>query len=151
MVTGSATTAGGTTHAFLYSNGAMTDLGTLGGTISFGEAINSSGQITGQAYLSGNDAAHAFLYSNGEMVDLNSAIGSAASVYTLIDARGINDSGQIIVVGLVTATSQPVMLLLIPNSAEAAVSSADAPVPLWALVALGVGLLVMVQLRARAR
>jgi uncharacterized membrane protein len=37
-------------RAFLYSNGAMVDLGTLGGAVSAALAINNNGQITGAAY-----------------------------------------------------------------------------------------------------
>jgi uncharacterized membrane protein len=37
------------THAFLWSNGTMTDLGTLGGNYSQGLSINLSGQVVGSA------------------------------------------------------------------------------------------------------
>ena len=55
-------TSNSTIHAFLYSNGQMTDLGTLGGSQSCGYGINASGQITG--YSNTGTAEHAFLYSN---------------------------------------------------------------------------------------
>jgi probable HAF family extracellular repeat protein len=61
-------------HAFVYSDGAMQDLGTLGGTLSGGLAINASGQVTGWSFIAGSKAYHAFLYSNGHMTDLNSLI-----------------------------------------------------------------------------
>src|ERR1700730_8555199 len=57
-------------HAFLYSNGSMIDLGTLGGTYSEGHAVNDSGQVTGEATTTGNTARHAFLYSGGSMIDV---------------------------------------------------------------------------------
>src|SRR5579864_2292451 len=41
-------------HAFLYSGTTLTDLGTLGGSTSEGNWINSSGQIVGKADLTGN-------------------------------------------------------------------------------------------------
>jgi probable HAF family extracellular repeat protein len=62
-------------HAFLYSNGSLMDLGTLGGSvaysISFGNAINNLGQVTGLTTIEtgSNGASYngAFLYSNGTM------------------------------------------------------------------------------------
>jgi probable HAF family extracellular repeat protein len=72
------------THAFLYSGGHMTDLGTLGESNSVAKGINAGGQVVGYAYTAGQ-AELAFLYSDGTMTDL----GPGA-------AYGINDSGQIV-------------------------------------------------------
>jgi len=66
----------------------VTDLGTLGGTSSSGEAINNSGQVTGWSYPS-SGPQHAFLYSNGHMTDLGTLGGS----YTV--GYGINGRGQV--------------------------------------------------------
>jgi probable HAF family extracellular repeat protein len=59
-----------TTHAFVYSNGTMTDLGTLGvaGGYSSGLGINDAGAVVGGAGLYGG--AHPFLYMHGTMTDL---------------------------------------------------------------------------------
>jgi probable HAF family extracellular repeat protein len=86
----------------------------LGGTTSRGYGINASGQVTGWAFTS-SGVEHAFLYSNGVMVDLNSEIGSSTG-YTLVSGEAINDSGQIVVNGSVTATGQDLALLLTPTS-----------------------------------
>ncbi len=81
-------------HAFLYSNGKMTDLGTLGGqNVSVGTGINDSGQVVGYAYAS--NGLTAFVDSNGTMTDLNSLISPSCGM-TLLEATGINDAGQII-------------------------------------------------------
>src|SRR5579859_2056029 len=64
-------------HAFTYNAGSITDLGTLGGATSIGNAINSSGQVAGQVDLSGG--THAFLYSNGSLNDLGTLGGSTSS------------------------------------------------------------------------
>ena len=75
-------------HAFLYSNGVMQDIGTLGGQGSEGAGINDSGQVVGNSALS-SGVQHAFLYSNGVMNDLGTLGGTGSS------AGGINDAGQV--------------------------------------------------------
>jgi probable HAF family extracellular repeat protein len=89
QVVGSADTASGYTHAFLYGNGQMTDLGTLGGHESLPKGINDKGQVVGVSdTIDGQH--HAFLYSNGQMTDLGNVVGSDFSI-----ANGINDNGQV--------------------------------------------------------
>jgi probable HAF family extracellular repeat protein len=70
-------------HAFLYSNGTMTDLGTLGGNYSQGKAINLSGDVAGWADTKAG-VADSFLWTGKTMADLGQ-----------LGASGINDSGQI--------------------------------------------------------
>jgi probable HAF family extracellular repeat protein len=48
----------------------LTEIGTLGGTYSYGQALNAAGQVTGYAYTAGDAEAHAFLSSGGSMTDL---------------------------------------------------------------------------------
>jgi probable HAF family extracellular repeat protein len=77
-------------RAFIYSNGTMVKLGTLGGSESHATAINNSGMTVG--YVAGGSlgAAHAFLYSNGTMTDL----GTLGGNYSM--ALDINDAGEIV-------------------------------------------------------
>jgi chitinase len=86
---GTATTSVGANHAFLYTNGVLTDLSALMGK-NFGIAydINNTGQIVG--VTGAQNGYHAFLYSGGTMTDLGT-LGGWLSV-----ARGINDAGQIV-------------------------------------------------------
>jgi probable HAF family extracellular repeat protein len=70
-------------HAFLWGNGTMTDLGTLGGHDSQGNAINLSGEVVGTAQLS-TGFSDGFLWNGKKMIDLGS-----------FNPLGINDSGQI--------------------------------------------------------
>ncbi len=78
-----------TNTAFLYSNGTLTDLGTLGGADSVATGINASGQIVGYSTTT-TGATHAFLYSSGKMTDLGT-LGANGS-----QATGINASGQVV-------------------------------------------------------
>ncbi|HEY2838871.1 MAG TPA: DUF3466 family protein [Pirellulales bacterium] len=79
-------------HAFLYSDGVMQDLGTLGGNESRAYGINDNDEVVGWSDLTGTypDSDHAFLYSQGVMTDIGT-LGSDQSL-----AWGINNSGQVV-------------------------------------------------------
>lgn len=100
-------TAGGEryTHAFVWENGQMTDLGTLHTNpnegFSAASAINDDGVIVGWAE---NDdrQRRAFVYRDGKMYDLNEILylktedgGTITPRITLTEARGINSDGVI--------------------------------------------------------
>ena len=86
----------GGTRAFLYVNSRFTDLGSLGGALSYASAINDAGQIVGTSTLAGADpqAQRAFLYVDGAMHDLNDLVEPLPLL--LSEARKINNRGQII-------------------------------------------------------
>ncbi len=52
---GRSTLANGQLRAFLWEDGAMTDLGTLGGTSSLGLGINDRGQVVGRSRLTSGE------------------------------------------------------------------------------------------------
>ena len=79
-------------HAFLYGNGQMTDLGTVGGgNFSSGSAINDSGQVAGGSSTK-NGGSDAFAWNGTKMTDLGGLAPLAGSGSR---ANGINDSGQV--------------------------------------------------------
>jgi probable HAF family extracellular repeat protein len=87
-------------HAFLWQNGTMTDLGTLGGDNSRAFGINSQGQVVGTAQIAQGDVYHAFLYSGGTMIDLNAQLPANSGWTVISDANSINDNGQIAGTGI---------------------------------------------------
>lgn len=95
-IVGLAGTSAGTEHAFSYSNGTMTDLGTLPGrTGSQANGINDLGTIVGSS--SSNTSTHAFSYGNGGMIDLGTLYpGDFVSQANAIDDAGtiVGNSGQ---------------------------------------------------------
>jgi probable HAF family extracellular repeat protein len=82
-VVGTSYDASGNFLGFVYKNGQMHALGTLGGLWSQAYAINDLGQITGIAYTKDDDvAAHAFLTTGTKLKDLG-VIGGAPTVGAL--------------------------------------------------------------------
>ena len=79
-------------HAFLYSDGVMTDIGLIGRD-SYASGINDSGTVVG-AFLDseGSVTQHAFVYRDGVM----SAINPFNQPDNLSHALGINNNGLII-------------------------------------------------------
>jgi probable HAF family extracellular repeat protein len=80
-------------QGFLYSDGVMTDIGTLGGnggTAAYG--INASADVVGASFTSGNASSHAFVYSGGTMTDIGTLGGSDLTSV----AYGVNNAGQVV-------------------------------------------------------
>jgi len=98
---------GNSSAAFLYSaGGTPMNLGTLPGNVfSTGYGINSAALVVGTSESTGNPATnvnHAFFY-NGVMNDLNTFVlptDPLQPYVKLTDARGINDSGLVVVNGV---------------------------------------------------
>lgn len=91
QVVGGYVTPGGQLNAFTWSNGTLSDLGTLaGGNWSSAYAVNAGGEIVGTSAI-GNGLFRAF-YSNGVgMTSLGTFAGTSGSSY----AMAVNDYGEI--------------------------------------------------------
>lgn len=87
-VVGMIATSKNVTHAVLWQNGDLKDLGTLGGTYAYASDVNDNGQIVGYSETT-DGSLHAFLYNDGKMNDLGTFGGVSSSAY------GISNSGQI--------------------------------------------------------
>jgi probable HAF family extracellular repeat protein len=78
-------------RAFIWQNGVMAYLGTLGGNYTYARAINNAGQVIGTGTTSpDNSQTHSYLWQNGVMTDLGTLGGINASAYA------INSVGQVV-------------------------------------------------------
>jgi probable HAF family extracellular repeat protein len=96
QIAGYASTWNGVIRAFLWQNGKIYDLGTLGGASAAAYSLNAAGQVVGSAdtrlydFTSRRYIYHAFLWQNGEMRDLGTLGGRYSQAY------GINTQGQVV-------------------------------------------------------
>ncbi len=108
-VVGHAATASGYDNAFLETGGVMQDLGTLDGGCSYAYGINDSGAIVGYSWSENENNPVAFVYSEGVMQDLNSLI-PGGSGWQLLEAYGIDASGEITGIGLLNGQASAFLL-----------------------------------------
>ena len=79
-----------TQDPFLWENGKMRDLGTLGGTLGFPTAFNNRGQVVGQSNLTGDLSFHPFLWEREVLTDLGTFGGETGT------SNAINDAGEVV-------------------------------------------------------
>lgn len=109
QVVGYAELAGGEPRAFLFAHGKMKNLGTLpGGTQSFAYGIDDRGRIVGASDAT-DSPLRAFVYIDGVMQDLNKLIPTDSG-WLLTEAKGINESGQIVGYGFLNGELRAFLL-----------------------------------------
>mgnify|MGYP005612179319 FL=1 len=123
----------------------MVDLGTLSsnyyGTGSRATDVNNEGDVVG---FSGSftGAVHGFIYRNGVMTDLNDFLSSEQrNLFSIVEANGINDSGQIIATAIGSFGSYHAVLLT-PTIPEPSTT---------ALLAIGFGAIAWARRRKLSR
>lgn len=92
QITGYSANGDGRQHAFLWSSGSLIDLMPGFSGYSYGFDVNRFGSVVG--IMSSGMSSEAFLWQAGDVVSLSAAM--AGSGWRIYDARGINDSGQIV-------------------------------------------------------
>jgi len=103
-IVGTGAAADGTSRAFIWENGVMTELGTLGGPSSGGVAINDFNQVVGWAETAVSFerkgrvlyVAHAFLWEHGKMIDLGTLGCSSCLADGDSYPTDINDWGEVV-------------------------------------------------------
>ena len=107
-------------HAFLYDNGSMQDLGTLGGSNSAADAINASGQVVGRSEKEvGSIYSFAFLYDGVSMLDLCVLVGCVGAGWDFFEgAFGINDNGDITGLGYINGEARAFLISAVPVPAS---------------------------------
>ena len=78
-------------RAFVWRNGTLAELGTLGGSLSFGYGVNSAGQVVGSSSLP-TPTQRAFIWQNSMMTNLGDPTGDS-NLYSA--AFAINTAGDV--------------------------------------------------------
>ena len=118
-------------HPALFSGGAVTDLGLLGGPLnnSIGYDINNWGEAVGTEQRA-TGGSTGFLFADGRLFDLNTLVDKPDG-WTIISARAINDGHQIAGWGCKGSDCQALLL-----------SPAAIPEPrVWLMLLGGLGLI----------
>jgi probable HAF family extracellular repeat protein len=75
---------------FLWENGRMIGIGTLGGSCGTPNALNNRGQVVGDSFLAGDSTYHPFSWDRGVLTDLGTLGGDNGQ------ALWVNDAGEVI-------------------------------------------------------
>jgi probable HAF family extracellular repeat protein len=99
-------------HAFELFGTALFDIGTLGGHISYGNAVNRRGWIARESSLLGDTVYHAFAFNGAIMRDL----GTLGGIYSY--ALGINTAHQVTGVSRISSLTSTVRQVFSARAAD---------------------------------
>src|SRR6185369_13550624 len=104
-------------------------------------AINNSNVVVGAAFVDSLDTIyHAFVAFDESLIDLNSQLDATGAGWTLIEARGISDSGQIVGTGTLDGTNRVFLLNPLPTTVTG--TATDPNLLITAVAASGNDLLI---------
>ena len=78
-----------TVHPFIWENGQMVDIGTLGGIYGIANRLNNKGQVAGTSSLAGDQPTHPFLWERGKLRDLGTFGGTTGRANWIDEAGGV--------------------------------------------------------------
>jgi uncharacterized repeat protein (TIGR01451 family) len=110
-VAGYSRTTSNVDHAFVYHQGELRDIGTLGGTTSVARSVNWDGHVVGES-RNRSGVNRAFLYANGSMQDLGALYATGQSF-----ARSINGYGEVVGGSQTTASADSTRAFIYRNGA----------------------------------
>lgn len=84
----------GGSHAFVYKDGVLEDLGDLGGANTYALSINEGGDIVGYGATGAGDTLHGFIYVDGKLIDLNTLLVEPNG-WQITRTSAINEGRQI--------------------------------------------------------
>ena len=93
-----------TVHPFLWKNGQLRDLGSLGGTLAitgsfafapFGHIVNDQGQVVGTSMLVGDEIFHGFVWDKDHLIDLPPFGGNNSECFFISDKGEVLGRGEV--------------------------------------------------------
>lgn len=137
-IVGSATTDTGFSHAFLFDNGVMSDLGVLPGMNSSSAlAMNNLGQVIGTSSINRNESS-AFLYDSVNGMSNLLGLVVNGDGWDSISVADINDLGVIVGAGFRDGRSHAIMISPVPEAET------------WVMLIVGLGMVLFLVRRQRA-
>ena len=140
MSTGASQVSSGFVHAFVSNGTTVEDLGTLGGRSSYAYGINNLGNVVGYSSTR-TGQTDGFLEEGGAMYDINALLIDAPG-WSITALYGINDSNQVVGVGVLNGIEHAVLLTDPPAPQPSSPASTPEPAT-WIFTLTGLAALLL--------